>query len=130
MLEIDVQHKIMSEYGAKPFLRIWRQNVGMGYSYHQVKKLLALVMRGELGAAIGASKGLRPITYGVPGQPDIMGVLLGGRLLGIEVKAEHGRQTSEQIAFQRMMERFGGLYILARSVEDVETSLRHEGYIR
>ncbi|MBK8915025.1 MAG: hypothetical protein IPM64_10575 [Phycisphaerales bacterium] len=39
--------------------------------------------------------------------------------LEITVKGAAGRQTEEQRAFQRMIERFGGVCVLARSVRDV-----------
>lgn len=42
-----------------------------------------------------------------------------GRALAIEVKRATGRQSPEQAAFQKAWEARGGLYILARSVEDV-----------
>lgn len=54
------------------------------------------------------------------GTPDLLGVLAPhGRALAIEVKAPKGRQREEQQAFQRAWEARGGLYILARSVDDV-----------
>ena len=54
------------------------------------------------------------------GTPDLLGVLgPDGRALAIEVKAATGRQRPEQVAFQRAWEARGGIYILARSVDDV-----------
>ena len=43
----------------------------------------------------------------------------GGRFVGIEVKAARGRQSDVQKAMQERIERLGGLYILARRIEDV-----------
>lgn len=43
-----------------------------------------------------------------------------GKFFAIEVKSAKGKQTEDQQAFQMAVERSGGLYILARSVEDVE----------
>ena len=40
-----------------------------------------------------------------------------------EVKSLTGRQTPEQVAFQNMIERFNGIYILARSTNDVRQRL-------
>lgn len=45
---------------------------------------------------------------------------LVGRFVAIECKRERGgTQSDDQARFQRNIERHGGLYILARSVEDV-----------
>lgn len=57
------------------------------------------------------------------GTPDLLGVW-NGRALAIEVKNAKGRQRPEQVAFQKAWEARGGLYILARSVEDVMEVLR------
>ena len=60
------------------------------------------------------------------GTPDLLGVLgPDGRALAIEVKDAKGRQRPEQIAFQKAWEARGGLYILARSVEDVLERIGH-----
>jgi len=58
------------------------------------------------------------------GTPDLLGVVgPNGRALAIEVKSAKGRQREEQVAFQRAWESRGGLYILARSVDDVLSAL-------
>jgi hypothetical protein len=57
---------------------------------------------------------------GYPGIADIMGVLPGGRILAIEVKDIKGRQNDNQKLFQQKIEESGGLYILARSIGDVQ----------
>lgn len=64
----------------------------------------------------GARGGVR---YGCPGSPDIIAILPGGTFLGIEVKTPSGKQSSIQAAFQHLVEEAGGLYIIARSVNDV-----------
>lgn len=58
-----------------------------------------------------------------PGSPDIIGMTKEGRWLGIEVKDVKGKQNENQVAFQQKVEQNGGLYILARSIEDVEKAL-------
>jgi hypothetical protein len=42
-----------------------------------------------------------------------------GRFLAIECKSMSGRQSHEQVCWQRAVESAGGLYILARSLQDV-----------
>ena len=57
--------------------------------------------------------------FGLKGSADITGILKTGIRLEIEVKDKTGKQSPEQIEFQRMIEKNNGLYILARSVDDV-----------
>ena len=75
-----------------------------------------------------ARMGGRFVTFGIPGQPDIFAIIQG-RFVGIEVKTVVGRQSKDQKNWQRNCERAGGLYILARSVEDVRVTLEKEGLI-
>ena len=99
MTERQIMNAILREFGTKPGLRIWRQNTG------------------------AARIGRRLVRFGVPGQADLTGILPGGRRVEIETKSPTGRQTPDQRAFQTMIERFGGLYVLARSVEDVRHAI-------
>ena len=62
--------------------------------------------------------GARVISFGLPGSPDLIGILINGRFLAIEVKTGNARQSNVQKNFQKMIEKFGGTYILARSVRD------------
>ena len=101
--EKALQNDILRAFGTLPALRLWRANVGM------------------------ARIGTRTIRFGIPGQADLTGILPDGRRLEIEVKSPTGRQTAEQRSFQSMIERFHGVYILARSVEDVRRELAAAG---
>ncbi len=76
----------------------------------------ASMIRQNTGAA-RTSDG-RVVKFGRKGQPDIIGCIRG-RYVGIETKTQSGQQTKEQKAWQYNVERSGGLYILARSVEDI-----------
>ena len=96
--EKRIQAEILLAYGALPWLRIWRNSTGVGMSLS--------------GDAV--------VTFGLKGSADIIGIMEGGRFVAIEVKSKHGRQRPDQVRFQAMLERFGGLYILARSVGDVD----------
>jgi hypothetical protein len=66
----------------------------------------------------------RFVRYGKPGASDIVGVLPGGRFLAVECKAPGGRISEHQARFLRDIERMGGVAVIARSVEDLEKSLR------
>ena len=56
--------------------------------------------------------------FGAVGSPDIICVI-GGKYIGIEVKAAKGKQSENQKTFQKELEKAGGKYILARKLEDV-----------
>ena len=109
MTEKQIQNAILRAYGADPRLRLWRANAGVGF-YRK-------------GTAV---------RFGVPGQADLTGILPNGQRLEVEVKTVTGRQSKDQHNYQRMIEAFGGVYILARSVEDVaaviEPILADAGY--
>lgn len=99
-MERDLVHDILEKWGAHPRLRLARVNVG------------AVKVRDRL------------VRFGVPGCADICGVLgPGGRFVAIECKSATGRQRPEQQSFERVIRSLGGVYILARSLADVDRAL-------
>ncbi len=102
--ERQIQNAILRAFGTKRWMRLWRANSGV------------------------AQIGRRIVRFGVPGQADLTGILPDGRRIEVEIKSATGRQTQDQKNFQRMIERFRGLYVLARSVKDVRRALTVEGY--
>jgi hypothetical protein len=58
-------------------------------------------------------------TSSINGIADIIGIAPGGRFLAVECKSDRGRQTPSQREFQKRVEYAGGLYVLARGVEDL-----------
>lgn len=100
-LESAIQKTIL-EYLAVKNIMHWRNNTG--------------------GTRIGAnnhSKGYF-MQWGSPGSPDILCILKpSGRFCGIEVKSTTGKQSDLQKKWQQRCEENGGLYILARSLDDV-----------
>ena len=99
MREKQVQHAILRAFGTDARMRIWRANSGV------------------------ARYGKRTVAFGLPGQADLTGILPGGIRLEIEVKGPRGRQSANQRYYQEMIEGFGGVYVLARSVEDVHRAI-------
>lgn len=71
----------------------------------------------------GTTRTGRFMSFGLVGSGDLVGVCRG-RAVVIEVKAGRDRQRPEQVAFQRAWERAGGLYVIARTVEDAVVALR------
>lgn len=107
--EKTIQWEILSAYGVHPRLRIARVNTGMAYPPHS-KRL---------------------VKFGVPGTADIVGLIAPtGRMLMVEVKTATGTQSEAQKVMQRIVTAFGGLYVVARSVEDVDAALAPLGIVR
>jgi hypothetical protein len=59
----------------------------------------------------------RIMRVGLNGCADLSGITMGGRRLEIEAKTGQAQQNESQKTFQAMIERYAGIYILARSVE-------------
>lgn len=97
MTEQMIQQQILLALGARPDLcRLWRINAGSAVSFD----------------------GKRVLKGAPPGHSDLCGILIDGRWLGIEVKSAKGKQTRQQARFEMMVKRFGGVYLLVRSVEE------------
>jgi hypothetical protein len=64
----------------------------------------------------------QPVSFGYPGSADITGILPDGRRLEIECKSATGKQSDKQKKFQANIERNHGVYILVRSVKELEQS--------
>lgn len=63
------------------------------------------------------------ITAGSGGNPDYL-CCHKGRFIGIECKSDTGTQSPLQKYKQSIIEKNGGLYILARSIQDVREVLK------
>ena len=129
--ESEIQRAVHERLGARPDARLWRQSTGVGIPMSAAQLLIRVAEHARAGD-YGTARALAPraleaaqrvIRFGIEGGADLSGILAGGRRLEVEVKSERGRQSEEQVAFQRMIERFGGLYILARSAEEAEEML-------
>lgn len=57
--------------------------------------------------------------FNMKGVADIIGVLPNGQFLAVEVKTATGRQSLEQKIFEKNVKANNGIYILARSIDDV-----------
>lgn len=72
----------------------------------------------------GAVKvGRRLVQLAPPGTPDILAVLPGGRLLGVEVKAAGGRLRPSQRAWADQARKAGAAVLLVRSAGELDDAL-------
>jgi hypothetical protein len=60
----------------------------------------------------------RPVFFGKPGSADIIGVLEGGRFVGLEVKRPGGEPSTLQLEFAAEVRAKGGFYAVVTSVEE------------
>jgi hypothetical protein len=75
--------------------------------------------RSNSGAMSGEHNGKkRFFRFGAVGSPDIIAVVCG-KYVGIEVKGTEGKQSEHQKKFEDGLKKCGGIYILARPLEDV-----------
>lgn len=84
-----------------------------------------VLFRNNTGTAVHApgTPAESVVRYGVGGKggADLIGLLRVGHVavfLAVEVKTNIGRLTAEQRMFGLLVERAGGIFIVARSVED------------
>jgi hypothetical protein len=97
---------VADAFGSHPDIFMWRANTGAARSKNRK----------------------RFVRFNTDGTADFIGCLApDGRFFAIECKSLNGVQSSDQIVFQGAMEQRGGLYILARCVEDVRRALRSVG---
>jgi|GEM_PF-1009495 len=81
------------------------------------------VWRNVVGTFRAYSNPEQIVKVGVPGQADIFG-MIDGRFLSIEVKAPRGRVRKEQERWGEMVNREGGIHIVARAGCDLDESVR------
>lgn len=62
------------------------------------------------------------VRFGIPGAPDIVAVI-DGVYHGIECKTAKGKQSGNQVDFQNQLDFAGGVYLLVRSIEDLQRGL-------
>ena len=95
--------------------RLFRRNVGAGVPY---RIALRAVETGDVSL-------LRPVHFGMAGEPDLCGWLAWRGLairLGIEIK-RNDEQSPEQIVWMNALRKAGGIYIVARDVEQCRKDL-------
>lgn len=117
--ESRLLHDVLHEFGRGQNYRISRNNTG-------VAKFCAACERVHASERHPA---YRVVKFGVPGAPDILGILAGGTAFGIETKSETGRIKPEQAAYHAMLERFGGRVTVVRSVAEASEWMKSIGAV-
>lgn len=107
----------------EPDTLVFRNNTGQAWQGQRVERTIGSRIEVEPGMVI--LRNARPISFGLPGSPDIIGVS-GGYALGDEVKKRTGRQAQIQKNFEQRWNQCGGIYLLSRSPEQAVADLRTE----
>jgi Holliday junction resolvase-like predicted endonuclease len=58
--------------------------------------------------------------YDMKGVADIICVLPEGKVAFVEVKTKTGKQSADQVLFQKRVEALGAVYLVARCPQDVD----------
>lgn len=69
----------------------------------------------------------RPVRYGLPGAPDIIGILPGGKTLAVEVKTGRGRVTEDQQRWHDKARGMGALVIVVRDLAELDAYIPTKG---
>ena len=126
--EKRIQSEIMIDLGARPDVLITRRNVGVFLAVHGGPEALRAAVEILRSAGIVAV----PTRIGVTGEADLQGMIRRGdgraEAFAIEVKTDVGRLSPDQARWaQEVWERRGGLYTVARSVNDARALLGLRG---
>lgn len=70
----------------------------------------------------------RVVRTGAPGIADLTGILRGGKRIEVEIKTGGAMQSKKQRSFAAVIASFGGVYLVARSVDDAREQLAALGY--
>jgi hypothetical protein len=90
-------NQILCALSKFPHIRVWGNNTGTAMSFDSE----------------------RIIKFGLEGSADILGIKgPNGQLICIEIKTGLGRQSESQKRFEKVITERGGIYIVARSVDD------------
>lgn len=91
---------------------VWRNSVGAGWHLDRRTNRI----------------GPRPVYYGLPGSPDLMGFTgSGAKIIGVECKTANGRLRENQKTFRAWIKAAGGVYVVARSYDECHAGLKDHG---
>lgn len=112
---------------------VWRNATGKAKNLHQyqaaMQAMRKAVASGSFSAVRSAMELLERVplvSFGLIGSADILGTTKCGLPLAVEVKTATGRQSEEQKNFQAAWQSRGGIYVVARSVDDALAAIPHQ----
>lgn len=137
--EMEIVADILIEFGALPWIRVERNNVGTAYGIGIVAQFVknirvAITNPHRIREILDWFRNQRPIKFGNAGEPDIRGFLTGnangihrGRAVYIEAKMPGEKLDPDQVTWRDMAVPRGVLHIVAHSVLEVYQGLQAAG---
>ncbi|PAL23599.1 hypothetical protein [Sphingopyxis sp. GW247-27LB] len=113
--EKAIQNEILVAVSQQPGALVWRNNTGQAWQGQRLR--LPVGQKFEMLPGMVVLAEARPVDFGCPGSPDIIGSVKG-RAVGIEVKADGGYQSRLQKRFEAAWSGTGALYGCAKSVAE------------
>jgi hypothetical protein len=135
--ESELVSDILGEFGARSWLRLRRNNVGMAYGVSIVKKFLGMLrtaLKRKDSSAVWASikwmSRQRPVVFASVGEPDFLGIIISGPFLGravaIECKIGDNKLDPDQVKWRALYGKYF-FYALAYQVQDVYDQFAEQG---
>lgn len=113
--ETNLQNAALAAVGIRSDVLIWRQQSGVFRSMTDPSRIVRV-------GTVGMSDALAVVEVEVT--PEMVGKRVGVAV-GIEFKAGSGKQSKAQAAWQRALEKRGGVYGIVRSVDDLNALIQH-----
>lgn len=137
MSETETLKKVMIKLGTKDWIKIWRNNTGQAWQGKRFGLKRGTRVVDEMGRHITIEpgdillRGAHPVNFGLIGSGDIAGIIAPkGTVIYIETKFGRYKQTEQQKRFAKMIQDMGGIYIVARDPELVESQIIDEMRLR
>lgn len=108
--EAVLKSEILADIGAVNGLRIWNHPTGSAYALKPPHPVIKFGCKGS-----GDLIGIRSILI----TPEMVGQVIG-QAVSIEVKVPPNTQETDQKNFEKMWTAHGGLYVLAKSIQDCD----------
>ena len=114
-------HDVLREFGRGQNFRIARNNTGVAHECAYCDDL-------HKRHAPKQHPPYRVVKYGIPGAPDILGILApSGRVIALETKSPTGPVTPKQKAYHAMLTKHGGGVVVVRSMDEAREWMREIG---
>lgn len=133
MAESETLKKIILKLGAKPWLKIWRNNTGQAWNGVRISLKKGSRVTDSQGRVLTIQsddiliRNAHPVKFGLVGSGDIAGIISpSGICIYIETKYGRYKQTEQQKLFAKMIQDMGGIYIVARDPETIEQQIIDE----
>lgn len=133
MAETETLKKVMLKLGTKKWLKLWRNNTGQAWQGQRYNLKSGTRVVDGMGRTIVTEPGdillrrAHPVNFGLIGSGDIAGIIApSGTALYIETKYGRYKQTEQQKRFGKMIQDMGGIYIVCKDPELVETQIIDE----